>query len=1144
MSEHDLEEPLRLSGELNSLVHPRQLASLHSLPQVPATVHSRPEGEGLSVGRLSGAMITHLDTPKKTASSKDRLQQHQHQQQQHHQQQQQQQQQHHFPVPSYHRQHQPFVAQLVPCYQLPPQQAYAAVYAARPPPTLSPSADGFSMSRSEDSSREFLVSDDGTLHELVPPNAVLQMPAGPRAVQLTRGGPWSAGSQARAPPCPLHSHRRQSMPQPPALLPLMTQAFVRASDSEEMSPLSTLPTGTTDSSFPDAISIRDSRSQTSLPTPRTPVAPPSRSTVERRYSVESVDSNASLPSAQPFSTLPPHAARPVPVPTARPQAQFPVFDLTRTAKTISQRSSSEKPSTRTAAETPPPLKLKVSVKSRSATRPASAPAVSTSAQTLPQEAATAASAPPVPPPAPVEKKSHKKSHKKKPAAAKHDGQSTKSAHTAASLVNPFARKQSGREDQELADDLNLIKGIEPSDLETADTPGVAMQRRGSVSSVVSSLRNVKDTRGTSPVRPSTRSGGVSETNDATPSHSHYNDDHCSACLGRGQMVCCDTCPRAFHLSCVEEGYDCLEEVPQEESWECRRCRFQKRIKSAKRARRSYGPPAIDLASTPTNIFEPLLFALEGLNARVFQLPREIVENFENVFMHPGTGAYIDTREVEIARPRPKSHRKSEGTAEGRRHMDMAPAAISTTQTCFKCGDTGLKLLSTAFLASHTFPQPEVVCSPQAVRTDLVKCEYCPLLWHLDCLDPPLTCMPPETKEDEKEIVDAGHWNALKLKTWGVEERGGRAEVVPQSASDKKFDSGLIQIRRRWMCPCHVDWSLPKLRVNSGWRWVEVDEDPPAKAAVAESAGKTDGSALRARPAREAAIAGSKRVAESASEVGPISPTGAKKPRTGTGNSHRRKEVVHLDKNTFLAPLATAAPVPVVQSPVKPKPREVVHVSSAANNGDIQIINEPSTNLYYDPPAKMKDEDFEDIESGGVKYRLPERRIRLEFFEKARALPDPIPRSSSPSRSGHRTQRGSIDALAFVDRTFRSNVDELYRDKASAEGTGEAYEVPPARLRATDEEAVEWLESVSKMQSEIASLLQARRNSNSGKPSNGAEPTPAANSDATTETRADTATVAALADTQTSPLAVKPATVAVPRDEYDAFLAWKDAQKRV
>ncbi|KAJ3156387.1 hypothetical protein HDU89_004169 [Geranomyces variabilis] len=1072
-------------------------------------------------------MITHLDTPKKTASSKDRLphqqppQQHQHHQQQHHQQQQQ---PPHSLVHSYHRQHQPLVAQLVPCYQLSPQQAYEAVYAARPPPTLSPSAGGFSMSRSEDSSREFLVSDDGTLHELVPPIAVLQMPAGAHAVQLTRGGPWSAGahqSQARAPPCPLHSHRRQSMSQPPALLPLSTQAFVRGSDSEEMSPLSTIPSGTTNSSYPDAISIRDPRSQASLPTPRTPVAPPSRSTAERRYSVESADSNASLPSAQPFSPLPPHVQRPVPVPAARAQAQIPGIDLTRPAKIAPQRSLSEQPLINPAAETRPPLKLKVSLKSRSATRPASAPAASALAQTLPQELASTSPAPPVPPPAPAEKKSHKKSHKKKPAAAKNDGQSAKSAHAAASLVNPFFRKQ-----------------------DTAETPGVAMQRRGSVSSAVSSLRNVKDTRGTSPARPSTRSGGLSEINDVTPSHSHYNDDHCSACLGRGQMVCCDTCPRAFHLNCVEEGYDCLEEVPQEESWECRRCRFQKRIKSAKKARRNPGPPAIDLASTPTNIFEPLLFALEGLNPRVFQLPREIVENFENVFMHPGTGAYIDTREVEIARPRLKSHRKSEGIAEGRRQIDVAPAAISTTQTCFKCGDTGLKLLSTAFLSSHTFPQPGVVCSPQAVRTDLVKCDYCPLLWHLDCLDPPLTCMPPETKEDEKEVIDAGHWHALKLKTWGVEERGGRAEVVPQSASDKKFDSGLIQIRRRWMCPCHVDWSLPKLRVNSGWKWVEVDEEPPAKDAAAENGSKIEGSALPTRPPREAAIAGSKRVAESASESGPVSPSGAKKPRTGTGNSHRRKEVVHLDKNTFLAPLATATTAAVVPSPIEPKPREVVHVSSAANNGDITIINEPSTNLHYAPPAKMKDEDFEDIESGGVKYRLPERRIRLEFFERARALPDPIPRTSSPSPSGKRTRRGSIDALAFVGRTFRSKVEELYRDKASAEETSEALATPPARLKATDEEAVEWLESVSKMQSEIAGLLRARRHANTSKPSNGAEPTLDANTDATTEPPAGTKTVAAPAANQISPRADKPATVAIPRDEYDAFLAWKDALKSV
>ncbi|KAF8039517.1 hypothetical protein BT93_B1896 [Corymbia citriodora subsp. variegata] len=44
-----------------------------------------------------------------------------------------------------------------------------------------------------------------------------------------------------------------------------------------------------------------------------------------------------------------------------------------------------------------------------------------------------------------------------------------------------------------------------------------------------------------------------------------NDDLCSICFDGGDLLCCDTCPRAFHLDCIS-----LSRVPKE-SWNCRYC---------------------------------------------------------------------------------------------------------------------------------------------------------------------------------------------------------------------------------------------------------------------------------------------------------------------------------------------------------------------------------------------------------------------------------------------------------------------------------------------------------------------------------------------------------------------------------------------
>ena len=52
-----------------------------------------------------------------------------------------------------------------------------------------------------------------------------------------------------------------------------------------------------------------------------------------------------------------------------------------------------------------------------------------------------------------------------------------------------------------------------------------------------------------------------------PHHSHYNVSWCFVCSTGGMLVCCDTCPAAFHPGCVED----LDGVP-DEAWQCDSCR--------------------------------------------------------------------------------------------------------------------------------------------------------------------------------------------------------------------------------------------------------------------------------------------------------------------------------------------------------------------------------------------------------------------------------------------------------------------------------------------------------------------------------------------------------------------------------------------
>ncbi|XP_038575302.1 autoimmune regulator [Micropterus salmoides] len=48
---------------------------------------------------------------------------------------------------------------------------------------------------------------------------------------------------------------------------------------------------------------------------------------------------------------------------------------------------------------------------------------------------------------------------------------------------------------------------------------------------------------------------------------HYNDDECAVCRDGGELICCDGCPRAFHLTCLDPPLTSIPSGP----WQCERC---------------------------------------------------------------------------------------------------------------------------------------------------------------------------------------------------------------------------------------------------------------------------------------------------------------------------------------------------------------------------------------------------------------------------------------------------------------------------------------------------------------------------------------------------------------------------------------------
>lgn len=188
-----------------------------------------------------------------------------------------------------------------------------------------------------------------------------------------------------------------------------------------------------------------------------------------------------------------------------------------------------------------------------------------------------------------------------------------------------------------------------------------------------------------------------ETKEITPDLSTttvstlINQDYCSCCGLPGMFLCCETCPRSFHFHCLNPPMD-PNELP--DRWFCRKCIGEK----TKDQKQNLNPNV--------GILDKLLTNIAFENPISFKLPREIVETFQGISMDR-IGDFEDDSFKEE-----KSYKElvkeMEDPLNGILDVDGNPFI------CYKCDK-----------------------SKSDDSSDIMKCDYCPLSWHLDCLDPPV-----------------------------------------------------------------------------------------------------------------------------------------------------------------------------------------------------------------------------------------------------------------------------------------------------------------------------------------------------------------------------------------------------------------------
>ncbi|XP_063368813.1 PHD finger protein 12 [Cydia amplana] len=220
-----------------------------------------------------------------------------------------------------------------------------------------------------------------------------------------------------------------------------------------------------------------------------------------------------------------------------------------------------------------------------------------------------------------------------------------------------------------------------------------------------------------------------------PQHPYYkrpgkghNRDSCDACGEGGDLICCDRCPASFHLGCYDPPLD-ANDIPAG-LWLCRECQGSDEQPPSARSSRAVSPADSkdsdkktrslrnrsnstkkteedekdkdskerekeDKELTPMEI---LVKAAKVMNPRQFELPRE----------------------MRVPCPFPGTE-KENGNGNGKNGnglvtVDAWGCVPLPAKSCFVCRGT---------------------CK----AAPLLACDYCPLLFHQDCLDPPLTALP-------------------------------------------------------------------------------------------------------------------------------------------------------------------------------------------------------------------------------------------------------------------------------------------------------------------------------------------------------------------------------------------------------------------
>nr|XP_006820132.1 PREDICTED: PHD finger protein 12-like [Saccoglossus kowalevskii] len=226
-----------------------------------------------------------------------------------------------------------------------------------------------------------------------------------------------------------------------------------------------------------------------------------------------------------------------------------------------------------------------------------------------------------------------------------------------------------------------------------------------------------------------------------------NHDSCDSCREGGDLLCCDRCPAAFHLHCCDPPLE-EEDLPPGE-WLCHRCTVspgEEHDDTSSTTSTATNRSSIHSLSDREKPNKPIMRLHERLLFRQLSANRELLMEEEED---------DDTSDMEVESPQveesPLQMLVRAASVENPKQFVLPNEMVlsyplpGTSKKRKKEENSGKNVKKPNELDNNglvSLPAKVCfICSRSCRHAALLQCDYCPLLFHMDCVDPPLTTLP-------------------------------------------------------------------------------------------------------------------------------------------------------------------------------------------------------------------------------------------------------------------------------------------------------------------------------------------------------------------------------------------------------------------